>query len=255
MQECETHFVRIVKRTHAATQMKRVQRGRSAASTFGSLAQVWDAESQRSPRGKRGKANMYTQKRTYAAPPTPFPASLRPPSESPARNAQSQSEPTKLDNRTTFENALMAIPTHAGIETQHSASRFFFPAQGKKTGVIERKTLRKKCNGKSEPIAKRRNRNASSCRQIPARTNACAGLYPAGCNLSPAHNSLSYANTPRIAASAQDNAACPLCSACRGSKWVPASLYRRPARLRPMVGQVVCYYAAASGSGHCPPGR
>ena len=33
--------LRCVFRTHAATQMKRVQRGRSAASTFDSLAQVW----------------------------------------------------------------------------------------------------------------------------------------------------------------------------------------------------------------------
>ena len=46
-----------------------------------------------------------------------------PPSESPQRNAQVQSELTKPDNRTTSENALMAIPTHGGIETQHPASR------------------------------------------------------------------------------------------------------------------------------------
>ena len=44
-------------------------------------------------------------------------------SGSPRRNARTKSEPNRLDNRTTFENALMAIPTHGGIETQPSASR------------------------------------------------------------------------------------------------------------------------------------
>ena len=38
---------------------------------------------QRTPRGKHGKANVITQKRSYAAPPTSFSASLRSPSGSP----------------------------------------------------------------------------------------------------------------------------------------------------------------------------
>ena len=99
---------------------------------------------QRTPRGKHGKANRFTQKRTYAVPSPPVPrllASLRPPSGSPQRNAQARSEPTKFDNRTTSENVLMAIPTHGGIETQHIASRLSFPDEGKETGVVERKTL------------------------------------------------------------------------------------------------------------------
>ena len=43
--------------------------GRSAASTFSPSV---------SPRGKHSKADVLTQKRSHAAPPTPFPASLRP---------------------------------------------------------------------------------------------------------------------------------------------------------------------------------
>ena len=76
-------------------------------------------------RGKHYKANMFTQKRAHAAPPTPFPvaSSLRLPSGSPQRNAQARSEPTKSDNRTAIENALPAISTHGGIETQPPASR------------------------------------------------------------------------------------------------------------------------------------
>ena len=172
-------------------------------------------------------------------PPTPFSALLRTPSESPARNVQSQSEPTKLDNRTTFENALMAIPTHAGMETQDTASR-----------SVWRYASNSRCDLTQNTAIGRYPFAAQY-----ARTSACAGLYPAGCNISPAHNSLSSENSRRIAAPAQDNAARPLCSACRGSKWVSVSLCRRPARLRPMVGQVVWCPAAASGSGHCPPGR
>ena len=52
---------------------------------------VWGAQPQRTPRGKHGKANVFAQKRTYAAPLTPFsafprlpfPAFLRTPSGSP----------------------------------------------------------------------------------------------------------------------------------------------------------------------------
>ena len=73
------------------------------------------------------------------------PAFLRPlitPSGSPQRNAQARSELTKPDNCTAFENVLTAIPTHGGTGTQHSASCFSFPDEGKETGVIERKTFR-----------------------------------------------------------------------------------------------------------------
>ena len=37
---------------------------------------VWGAQPQRTPRGKHGKANTLAQKRSPAAPPTPFSASL-----------------------------------------------------------------------------------------------------------------------------------------------------------------------------------
>ena len=55
---------------------------------------------QRTPRGKRRKANMITQKRTL---PRRRLRSLRPfvsPSGSPPENAQSRNEPAKSDNRT-----------------------------------------------------------------------------------------------------------------------------------------------------------
>ena len=78
---------------------------------------------QRTPRGKHGKAKRLTQKRTYAAPPSPFSAFLRSPSGSPQRNAQARSELTKPDNCTAFENVLTAIPTYGGTGTQHIASR------------------------------------------------------------------------------------------------------------------------------------
>ena len=63
------------KRTHAANQMKRVQRAN------GSLAQSGARSPSVFPRGKHGKVNRFAQKRAYAAPPTPFPV-LRVPSYS-----------------------------------------------------------------------------------------------------------------------------------------------------------------------------
>ena len=136
------------KRYSAATHMKRVQRGRSAASTF---------QPQRSPRGKHGKAKRFTQKRTYAAnqmkrvqrangslaqsgarspsvlpaenmtrprglrknvltPPPPFLVAPRPFVLRRDRRKEThypKVNQAKPDNRTTFENVLMAIPTHA----------------------------------------------------------------------------------------------------------------------------------------------
>ena len=42
------------------------------------LGAVWGAQPQRTPRGKHRKANMFTQKRAYTPPPTPFSAFPRP---------------------------------------------------------------------------------------------------------------------------------------------------------------------------------
>ena len=56
----------------------------------------------------------------------------RPPSGSPPENTQSRSKPTKPDNHTTSENALLAIPAHGGIGTQHFASRPVWRSGGKR---------------------------------------------------------------------------------------------------------------------------
>ena len=75
---------------------------------------VWGAQPQRPPRGIITNQHTITKEA-----PTQRGASFRIsdsgrfPSGSPQRNAQTQSEPTMLDNRTPFENALMAIPTLA----------------------------------------------------------------------------------------------------------------------------------------------
>ena len=118
---------RRVKRSHTANQMKRVQRVEDSLAQSGARPQCgFHLLPQRTPRGKHSKANAFTQKRTHAAPPTPFsafPCPFRPPSGSPHENAQARSELIKPDNRTTLENALMAITTHGGIGTEHNASR------------------------------------------------------------------------------------------------------------------------------------
>ena len=86
---------------------------------------VWGAQPQRSPRGIISNQRAITKE---ALPPMPcfishkrIPAVF--PSRSPQRNALCQNEPSKSDNRTAYENALMAISTHGRTETHPSASR------------------------------------------------------------------------------------------------------------------------------------
>ena len=117
-----------VKRTHTANQMKRVQ------GANGSLAQVWGrvapnglpAENITKPIRSRKSALCRAADSVPRVPP-----SLRSPSGSPPENAQSRSEPTKPDNRTTLENARMAITTHGGTGTEHNASRPVWRTGGK----------------------------------------------------------------------------------------------------------------------------
>ena len=59
---------------------------------------VWGAQPQRTPRGKRYKANVLTQKCTLPHRRLRSPRPLRSLSGSPERNAQSRSELTKFDN-------------------------------------------------------------------------------------------------------------------------------------------------------------
>ena len=72
---------------------------------------VWGAQPQRSPRGKHFKANVVTQKRTKAAPPSPFSASfvLR----RDRRKETHKPEVNQISSITaqSHENVLMAIPT------------------------------------------------------------------------------------------------------------------------------------------------
>ena len=67
-----------VKRTHIANQMKRVQRVEDSLAQSGARPQCgFHLLPQRTPRGKHGKADMLAQKRSCAAPPTPFPVPRR----------------------------------------------------------------------------------------------------------------------------------------------------------------------------------
>ena len=75
-----------------------------------------------SPRKTLHSQCAYAQMHS-ATPPTPFSASPSTSLGSPQINAQAQSELTRPDNRTSSENMLKAIPTHGGIEMQHTASR------------------------------------------------------------------------------------------------------------------------------------
>ena len=101
---------------------------------------VWGAQPQRTPRGKHDKADMFTQRRAHAAPPSPFSASLRTPSGSPQRNAQARSEPSKFDNRMALENALRrSRPTRNRNGTYRKPSCLALMRQT--AGVIEHKTF------------------------------------------------------------------------------------------------------------------
>ena len=129
---------------------------------------------QRTPRGKHYKANMFTQKRAHAAPPTPFPvaSSLRLPSGSPQRNAQARSEPTKSDNRTAIENALPAISTHGGIETYPFASRPVWRVR-QTAGVIRTQNAAREPHGRHAPNAKHREKAAPPRRPAPRAQRPC----------------------------------------------------------------------------------
>ena len=130
-----------VKRTHAANQMKRVQRGGSAASTFDSLAQVWGRPQcgfhiqppTDSPRKARQSQCVHAKTHS-AAPPTPFSRSPRPPV--PRRDRRQKTRNPEMNQPSliaapTIENARPAIPTHGGMGTQHTASRPVWRSRGK----------------------------------------------------------------------------------------------------------------------------
>ena len=116
--------------------MKRVQ------GVNDSLAQVWGRAAPNGLPAENTARSIRSRKTRPRLAADSVPPSLRSPSGSPQRNAQARSELTKPDNCTAFENVLTAIPTHGGTGTQHSASCFSFPDEGKETGVIERKTFR-----------------------------------------------------------------------------------------------------------------
>ena len=139
--------------------------GRSAASTF---------SPQRTPRGKHGKANTITQKRTYTAPPTPFPVPLVLCRDRRQKTRKPEVNPQSRIIVRTFENARMAITTHGGIGTQHIASRFSFPDEGKETGVIERKTFQQ------ERMAGVRGAQNATCRETPPLSGEATHIAATG---------------------------------------------------------------------------
>ena len=127
---CKTHKPSPRKTHSAANQMKRVQRANGSLAQSGARSpSVLPAGNMAKPICLRKSALCRTDQPPYPNSELRIPHSELPPrssvtpSESPAKNAQAQSEPNTPDNRTTFENALKAISTHAGIGTQHIASR------------------------------------------------------------------------------------------------------------------------------------
>ena len=114
------------RKTHsAANQMKRVQGDESPWRSLGRVAPAYSPRKTRQSQYDHAKAYLRptadSVPRLFRFP--AFPRLLRPPSGSPHENAQARSELIKPDNRTTLENALMAITTHGGIGTEHNASR------------------------------------------------------------------------------------------------------------------------------------
>ena len=165
-----------VKRTHAANQMKSVQRANGSLAQSGAAAvrppliglgqvfvvpecplpcqahphresneespesrrlfgAVWGAAAVRLPPFAPADSPQKTWQSRYACAKALLRRAAdsvpRPPSGSPPENTQSRSKPTKPDNHTTSENALLAIPTHGGIGTQHIASRPVWRSCGK----------------------------------------------------------------------------------------------------------------------------
>ena len=163
--------------------MKRVQRVEDSLAQSGARPQCgFHLLPQRTPRGKHSKANAFTQKRTHAAPPTPFSASprfFRIPSGSPPENTQSRNEPTKPDNHATSENARMAISTHGGIGTQHIASRsvwrYAANSRRDRTQDIPIGTYDRR-----EPDERHFDRTSPPRRTVPARTIPSAGAKTGG---------------------------------------------------------------------------
>ena len=189
--------------------MKRVQ------GVNDSLAQVWGRAA---PNGlpaentARSIRSRKTRPRRAADSVSP---SLRSPSGSPQRNAQARSELTKPDNCTAFENVLTAIPTHGGTGTQHSASCFSFPDEGKETGVIERKTFRQ------ERMAGVRGAQNATCRETPPSPTATPpfqGRQP------------TLPQQERRAPPPAPRAHNPLCRSCNR----PNATFRRPAIHEPI---------------------
>ena len=123
-----------VKRTHAANQMKRVQRVEDSLAQSGARPQCgFHISPQRTPRGKHGKANMITQKRTHAAPP-PSPASPRAPVGIAARKRTNDDhDPRRNRNATYRKPSCLAL-------TRQTA------------GVIEHKTPRENRKGRRDRV-------------------------------------------------------------------------------------------------------
>ena len=148
-----------VKRTHTANQMKRVQRVEDSLAQSGARSpSVLPAENTAKPIRSHKNALCRAADSVPSSPafsPSPsFSVGIA------IKNAQTRSEPAKSDNRTTSENARMAITTHGGTGTKHIASRLSFPDKGKETGVSRTQDLPIETYGGCEPNIRHRNRTA-----------------------------------------------------------------------------------------------
>ena len=177
--------------------MKRVQRVEDSLAQSGARSpSVLPAENMAKPIGSRKNTLALCRRFRFLV--LSFPRRDRPKeTRNPEMNLQS---PITAQ---CHENALKAIPTHGGIETQHPASRFSFPDKGKETGVNRtpdiptgmhatrepnaniptgthatrepNANIPTEPHATREPNAKRPNRTTHAPQNSPARTDASAG--------------------------------------------------------------------------------
>ena len=159
----------------------------------------------------------------------------------------------KADNHTDTPRTREWRSRPCGIETQGIASRLFFPDKGKKTGVNRTPDVptEPQCHAQTEGKPPQQNRKAAHAhprasiphselppRRSPRAQTPVPELKPARPKRRAGPQFTTLRNRP----------ASRRASAEQRFRAKPAPHYRRPARLRPMVGRVVWCYAAASGS-------
>ena len=171
--------------------MKRVQRVEDSLAQSGARPQCgFHISPQRTPRGKRRKANMITQKRTHAAPP-PSPRPLVLPSGSPQKTRKPKvNQPSRI--------TAPAIRERATGDPDPRRNR---------NATYRRPSCLALCvKQQARSNARRRNRLARPADQPPRAQTLLPALKPAKRNIAPARNSRSYKARQRIAATARCSA-------------------------------------------------